>query len=167
MRTAPRGSPLSIRRQQRAWSEIDPNNSASGVRQKQTFIYPSLVARAGRCTPPDNTLSPETLLRWQDDGEFSYIRPWCRAASPTHGSGVVTRPSLGADQGASGNRRCSTGPWSTCKGLRDGFGVNAIHRNVPLHLVQRWLGHANIATTTIYTEVIGPEEQEIASRMWP
>ncbi len=37
---------------------------------------------------------------------------------------------------------------------------------VPLDLVQRWLGHANIATTAIYTRVLGPEEREIAARMW-
>ena len=52
------------------------------------------------------------------------------------------------------------------KGLRHGFGVQAIRQEVPLNLVQRWLGHAVIATTTIYADVMGAEEREIAARMW-
>lgn len=52
------------------------------------------------------------------------------------------------------------------KGLRHGFGVHAIRSGVPLNLLQRWLGHADIATTAIYADVMGPEEREIAARMW-
>ena len=52
------------------------------------------------------------------------------------------------------------------KGLRHGFGVHAIHSGIPLNLLQRWFGHSNIATTAIYADVMGPEEREIASRMW-
>lgn len=52
------------------------------------------------------------------------------------------------------------------RGLRHGFGVHAVRSGVPLDLVQRWLGHADIATTAIYTCVLGPEEREIATRMW-
>jgi integrase/recombinase XerD len=52
------------------------------------------------------------------------------------------------------------------KGLRHGFGVNAALNNVPIHLLQRWFGHASLRTTGIYYEVIGPEERALASRMW-
>lgn len=52
------------------------------------------------------------------------------------------------------------------KGLRHGFGVHAVRSGVPLNLLQRWLGHADIATTSIYADVMGPEEREIAARMW-
>jgi integrase/recombinase XerD len=52
------------------------------------------------------------------------------------------------------------------KGLRHGFGVNAFQSNVPAHLVQRWLGHASLRTTTIYADVIGPDERAFAARMW-
>jgi integrase len=52
------------------------------------------------------------------------------------------------------------------KGLRHGFGVSAIQAGVPLNLVQRWLGHADIKTTSIYTHVTGAEERALASRMW-
>ncbi|WP_339159328.1 tyrosine-type recombinase/integrase [Methylobacterium bullatum] len=53
------------------------------------------------------------------------------------------------------------------KGLRHGFGVHALRSGVPLNLLQRWLGHADIATTAIYADAMGPEERAIAARMWP
>ncbi|TCM41525.1 site-specific integrase [Novosphingobium sp. ST904] len=59
-----------------------------------------------------------------------------------------------------------TGTYASPKGLRHGFGVRAIQAGVPLTLVQRWLGHADIKTTAIYTSAVGPEEREIAARMW-
>lgn len=55
---------------------------------------------------------------------------------------------------------------ATPKGLRHGFGVHAVRNGVPLNLVQRWMGHASLATTAIYLDVIGDEEREIAQRMW-
>lgn len=52
------------------------------------------------------------------------------------------------------------------KGLRHCFGVAAIQSKVPLNLVQRWLGHADMRTTAIYASAMGPEERSIAQRMW-
>lgn len=52
------------------------------------------------------------------------------------------------------------------KGLRHGFGVNAFEASVPPHLVQRWLGHASLRTTSIYGDVMGPDERAFAARMW-
>jgi integrase/recombinase XerD len=58
------------------------------------------------------------------------------------------------------------GTQASPKGLRHGFGVAAVQARIPLNLVQRWLGHAQLSTTAIYAEAIGQEEQEIAARMW-
>ena len=52
------------------------------------------------------------------------------------------------------------------KGLRHGFGVHAVRSGVPLNLVQRWLGHAQLSTTAIYADIVGPEEIAMAERMW-
>jgi len=52
------------------------------------------------------------------------------------------------------------------RGLRHGFAVSAVLSGVPLTLIQKWLGHASITTTAIYANVVGPEEREMASRMW-
>lgn len=52
------------------------------------------------------------------------------------------------------------------KALRHAFGVSAAQANIPLNMVQRWMGHARIETTAIYTNAIGEEELELARRMW-
>lgn len=58
------------------------------------------------------------------------------------------------------------GAHQTAKGLRHAFGIHAVRSGVPLNMVQRWLGHANIATTSIYTDALGIEERALAQRMW-
>jgi integrase/recombinase XerD len=58
------------------------------------------------------------------------------------------------------------GPHASPKGLRHGFGVNAVSRGISLNMVQKWLGHSALTTTAIYANAVGEEEQEIASRMW-
>ncbi len=58
------------------------------------------------------------------------------------------------------------GPHRSPKGLRHGFGINATVCGVPLNMLSKWMGHADIATTAIYADAMGPEEQDIASRMW-
>jgi len=58
------------------------------------------------------------------------------------------------------------GPQAMPKGLRHGFAVNAIQKGVPLDLVSRWMGHASLRTTAIYTRVVGPEERAFAAKMW-
>lgn len=52
------------------------------------------------------------------------------------------------------------------RGLRHSFGVGTLQEGVPLDMVQRWLGHARISTTAIYTAVCGPEEAALAERWW-
>lgn len=59
-----------------------------------------------------------------------------------------------------------TGLQACPKGLRHGFGVQAIRAGVPLNLLQKWLGHASLETTAIYANASGPEERAIAARMW-
>ena len=58
------------------------------------------------------------------------------------------------------------GPHACPKGLRHGFGVQAVSRGVALNMVQKWLGHAQLTTTAIYANAVGEEEQSIAARMW-
>lgn len=58
------------------------------------------------------------------------------------------------------------GAAATPKGLRHGFGVTAVTKGVPLNLVQRWLGHTQLATTAIYADALGDEERHINTRMW-
>jgi len=57
-------------------------------------------------------------------------------------------------------------PHRSPKGLRHGFVVHATVQGVPLHMLQKWLGHAQLSTTAIYADAVGKEEQDIAKRMW-
>jgi site-specific recombinase XerD len=52
------------------------------------------------------------------------------------------------------------------RGLRHGFGVACVQAGIPITLLQRWMGHARLETTAIYTNVCGPEEREIARKFW-
>ena len=52
------------------------------------------------------------------------------------------------------------------KGLRHGYGIHALQCGVPLNMLQKWMGHADMATTAIYADACGVEEREIARRMW-
>jgi integrase/recombinase XerD len=58
------------------------------------------------------------------------------------------------------------GPQASPKGLRHGFGVAAVSAGIPLNLVQKWLGHAQLTTTAIYADAVGAEEKDIAKGMW-
>lgn len=64
-----------------------------------------------------------------------------------------------AQAGIEGSQACP-------KGLRHGFGIHATRCGVQLHMLQKWMGHASMNTTAIYATALGPEEAEIAGRMW-
>ena len=57
-------------------------------------------------------------------------------------------------------------PHRSPKGLRHGFGINAVVNGIPLHMLQKWMGQAQLSTTTIYADAVGKEEHDIAARMW-
>jgi len=58
------------------------------------------------------------------------------------------------------------GDHATAKGLRHSFGVSAALNNVPITLTQKWMGHTDIKTTAIYSQIVGKEERAVAERMW-
>lgn len=60
----------------------------------------------------------------------------------------------------------TTLPHATPKGLRHGFAIHALSKEVPLNMVSKWLGHADLKTTSIYLNAVGVEQRDFASRMW-
>jgi integrase len=60
-----------------------------------------------------------------------------------------------------------TGARATPRALRHTFGVQAVQDKIALSLIKKWLGHAKVETTAIYTEPIGDEERALARLMWP
>lgn len=59
-----------------------------------------------------------------------------------------------------------SGPMAMPKGLRHAYGIRAASKNVPPSIIQRFLGHADQATTAIYLDAVGTEERAFAARMW-
>lgn len=58
------------------------------------------------------------------------------------------------------------GAHRTSKGLRHAYGVNAVTRNIPLNMLQKWMGHADMKTTAIYANAVDEEEAGLAAKMW-
>ena len=83
-----------------------------------------------------------------------HLWPWGRATAWRRVKEVMDEARLGK------------GPQVSPKGLRHGFGVAAVSAGIPLNMVQKWLGHAQLSTTAIYADAVGAEEKNIAARMW-
>ncbi len=92
----------------------------------------------GRSNPDINHLR---IWNW------SRTTAWNRIKTIMHAAGIVEGPAMP-------------------KSLRHAFGVAGTQTGVPLNIIQRWLGHADIQTTAIYTNVMGSEERVLAERMW-
>lgn len=94
-----------------------------------------------------------TLHRQPERGRLVRLWPWSRSTAWRRVFEVMELAGV-------------AGLHASPKGLRHGFGIKAVTSEVPLNMTQKWLGHARLATTSIYTDAIGPEEQRIAERMW-
>lgn len=100
------------------------------------------------------------LLDLISDGQVSQashnndrIWPWCRSTGWGRVKGIMQEAHV-------------LGPHATPKGLRHGFGVAGTQCAIPLGTIQKWLGHSNIQTTAIYTDVVGEEERALAKKLW-
>ena len=87
-------------------------------------------------------------------GRKARLWPWGRATAWRRVKEIMQEAKLGR------------GPQVSPKGLRHGFGVAAVSAGIPLNMVQKWLGHAQLSTTAIYADAVGAEEKTIAARMW-
>jgi len=55
-----------------------------------------------------------------------------------------------------------TGPHASPKGLRHGFGVYAVAEcEIPLNMVQKWMGHKELKTTAIYANAVGKDYSKV------
>ena len=79
--------------------------------------------------------------------------PWCRTTAWRRIKDAMAAADL-------------IGPQAVPKGLRHGFAITALQGGVPINLVKRWLGHARLSTTEIYSDAVGPEEQAMARHLW-
>lgn len=104
---------------------------------------------------------PESLLRRLTIGHqlvptdpHSTLWTWSRTTAWKHIKAVM----------------CEAGCPQACampKALRHAFGVfGTLEADVPLNMMQKWLGHSRIETTAIYANAVGAEERALATRMW-
>lgn len=80
--------------------------------------------------------------------------PWSRVTAWRHVKMVMEQAKI------------QKGPQASPKGLRHGYGVNAISSGVPLNMLSKWMGHSAIEITSIYTNAVGNEQKQISARMW-
>lgn len=123
------------------------------LKQRDRIAYRSIPC-------PDSTLDALDLVhhirkaqKSKDGGKNTRLWSWGRTQATKHIGDVMSRAGI-------------IGPHATPKGLRHGFGVKAATETRNPRLVQKWLGHRSLETTTIYMDAVGDEERELAARMW-
>jgi integrase/recombinase XerD len=94
-----------------------------------------------------------TLQRRRDRGRGVLLWDWSRAKAWYTVRDVMKTAKI-------------KGPHATPKGLRHGFGIKAVSSGVPLNTLQQLLGHAQLSTTAIYADAMGPEKRQLVERMW-
>ncbi len=108
--------------------------------------------------PPDLMTALDAhfaLARQQQDATLpdTPLWPWCRTTAWRLVKSIMTRIGV-------------AGHIASPRGLRHAFGVGTLQAGIPLNLLQRWMGHARIATTALYAAACGPDEQVFASQFW-
>ena len=137
------------------WRSIDIDNGAivfSCLKKRRTGVYRSVPVSEALTASLDRRFRIRDRLRKVPVAD-ARLWEWCRMTAYRYICDVMRSAGV-------------HGPQASPKGLRHGFGIAAVSNGVPLNLVQRWLGHADLKTTTIYTNACGPEERLLAERMW-
>jgi integrase/recombinase XerD len=138
---------------------VDRVDLAAGVlvieslKKRRTGIYRAVPVPPALLEALDMVHGVRKLQARRGKGQGIRLWPWSRM------TGWRAVHSVMEDAGLDG-------PHASPKGLRHGFGVAAVSAGIPLNLVQKWLGHAQLTTTAIYANAVGEEEQSIAARMW-
>jgi integrase/recombinase XerD len=123
------------------------------LKKRRKGVYRAVPVPSAFLDTLDLVHDVKAARRGPDRGRSVYLWPWSRPTGWRHVRAVMESAGI-------------AGLHATPKGLRHGFGIKAVVSNVPLNLAQKWLGHAQLATTAIYLNAIGPEEKQIAERMW-
>lgn len=101
---------------------------------------------------PPGFLDTLDLEKRKDRGRGVLLWSWSRGTAWSRVCGVMEAAGI-------------KGTHATPKGLRHTFGIKAVTSGIPLNLLQRWLGHAQLTTTAIYANATGAEEKQIAEKM--
>lgn len=118
-------------------------------------IFRTLKRRkiAYRAVPVPDSLMAELVALAKGLGNDERLWPWARQTGWRKIRAVMEAAEI-------------IGPMAMPKGLRHAYGIRAASKNVPPSIIQRFLGHADQATTAIYLDAVGEEEREFAQRVW-
>ena len=123
------------------------------LKKRRRGLYRAVPVPAAVLDALDLVHGLREAQRARDGGRSIQLWPWGRATAWRRVHEVMAMAGI-------------SGPQASPKGLRHGFGVAAVQAGIPLNMVQKWLGHAQLSTTAIYADAVGAEEQAIAERMW-
>jgi integrase/recombinase XerD len=123
------------------------------LKKRQVGIYRAVPVPPALLDALDLVHGIRQAQKRRDRGQAVRLWPWARMTGWRAVHAVMEEAGL-------------SGPAASPKGLRHAFGVAAVANAIPLNLVQKWLGHAQLTTTAIYANAVGAEEQDIARRMW-
>jgi integrase len=116
------------------------------LKQRKRGIY--------RAVPvPSELIDLLLALPEQSAGVDQRLWPWCRTTAWKHVRRIMQTAGVPET-------------FSQPKALRHGFAIEAGQNGVQLNVVQRWLGHARIETTALYSGALGEEERLLARRTW-
>ena len=124
-------------------------------REAKRVIFRTLKRRRTtfRAVPVPDTLMRDLIALASHLGDDDRLWPWARQTGWRKVKAAMDAAEI-------------VGPMAMPKGLRHAYGIRAAGEKVPPSLIQRWLGHADQATTAIYIDAVGAEERAFARRMW-
>ena len=124
-----------------------------GLKKRRTGIFRSVPVPPALLDALDMVHGVREIQTRRGTGKSTRLWPWSRMTGWRAVHAVMQSAGL-------------SGVPASPKGLRHGFGVAAVTVGIPLNLVQKWLGHAQLSTTAVYANAVGAEEKDIAKRMW-
>ena len=104
------------------------------LKKRQAGIYPAVSVPPALLDALDLVHGIRELQARRGMGRGVRLWPWSRMTGWRAVHAVMAVAGL-------------DGPQASPKGLRHGFGVAAVSAGIPLSLVQKWLGHAQLTTT--------------------
>jgi integrase/recombinase XerD len=123
------------------------------LKKRKRGVYRAVPVPPGFLDTLNLVHNLQAVKKRKDRGRGVLLWKWCRTTAWSRVSEIMKTAGI-------------SGPHATPKGLRHAFGIKGVSSQVPLNMMQKWLGHADLATTAIYADAVGAEAKEIAQRMW-
>jgi integrase/recombinase XerD len=123
------------------------------LKKRRRGVYRAVPVPPGFLDTLDLVHNLRAAKKRKDRGRGVLLWSWSRGTAWSRVCGMMEAAGI-------------AGPHATPKGLRHAFGIKAVTSGIPLNMVQKWLGHAQLTTTAIYADATGAEEKQIAEKMW-